>query len=81
MSAVLKLILEAFAGTILGAIADAFKDWNNGRMREDLGAAKQRETDMRAENERVAEADRARDDIAAGGGVPVESDPFNRDNR
>jgi uncharacterized protein YdaU (DUF1376 family) len=81
MSAILKLILEAFAGTFLDALADAFKDWNNGRMREDLGAANQRETDMRAENAKVAEADRARDDVRNGGGVPVEIDPFNRDNR
>jgi hypothetical protein len=81
MSAILKAILEAFAGTILDAIADAFKDWSNGRKREELGAARQRESDMRAENAKVAEADRARDDVRTGGGVPVEDDPWNRARR
>lgn len=44
------------------------------------GAAIQRDADMRAENERIAKADSAGDNLADGGGVPVESDPFNRDN-
>ncbi len=81
MKTILKAIFEAFAGTILDAITDALKDWNAGNKREELGAARQREADMRAENAKVAEADRARDDVRNGGGVPVEVDPWNRDNR
>jgi hypothetical protein len=72
---------------MLGALFAALKalaiilGW---KQREDAkadGAAIQRDTDLRAENEKVAKADMARDDVLNGGGVPIEADPFNRDNR
>ena len=53
------------------------------KQREDAkadGAAQQRDQDMRVENEIVAKADRARDAVRRGGGLPIDQDPFNRDN-
>lgn len=53
---ILKLILEAFAGSILDALVEAFKDWRSETAQRDLGAARQREADAAATTKAVDEA-------------------------
>ena len=62
------------------SLLNAFAQWAEREQAKADGAAIQRDADMRAENADVAKADRARDDVRAGGGVPVDKDPLNRDN-
>jgi len=65
----------------LVSLFNAFAAWAAREQAKADGAAIQRDQDQRAENERIAKADSARDDVRTGGGVPIEADPFNRDNR
>ena len=44
----LKLILEVFAGSMLDALAQAFKDWRAEMAQRDLGAARQKQADTEA---------------------------------
>jgi hypothetical protein len=81
MSKIVAAIIEAIAGSVFSAIAQMIKDSYARQDQIDLGAAHQRETDMRTENERIAKTADAGAAVAAGGGVPVGRDPFNRDNR
>lgn len=69
--------LAAIVLKVFWAVAMAFSRLQAKRE----GALEQRESDMRAENDRIAKASRAADDVRSGGGVPIESDPNNRDNR
>jgi hypothetical protein len=53
----LRIILEAFAGTILSALVDVFKDMQAKAAQRDLGAAQQKQADTEAAIEAKREAD------------------------
>jgi hypothetical protein len=59
----------------------ALAKWVEREQAKADGAAIQRDADTRVDNEKIAKADIAGDAVASGGGVPVEQDEFNRDNR
>ncbi len=44
----LRLILEAFAGSLLNVLAEALKDWRAATAQRDLGAAQQKQADTEA---------------------------------
>ena len=69
-------LLSAIAG-LLRILAALFKAGERETAKAE-GAAIQREHDMRIENERIAKASRAVDDVRSGGGVPIDQDPNNR---
>ncbi len=69
------LIMLALLGALMAALFYfGNRERLSGRKEEKLKA-------LEVNLEQVDAARRARDDVAAGGGVPIERDPFNRDNR
>ena len=72
-------IAKIIAGLV--SLFNALATWLAREQAKADGAAIQRDQDMRAENAKVAKADRARDDVRNGGGVRIEDDPWNRANR
>lgn len=52
----LRLILEAFAGSLLNVLAEALKDWRAATAQRDLGAAQQKQSDTDAARQAEAEA-------------------------
>lgn len=71
-----------WAKIIAGVISlfNAIAAWAVREQAKADGAAIQRDADTEADNARLTEAERAVDALRTNGGVPVEVDPFNRDN-
>jgi hypothetical protein len=74
------LSLLSIIGGLLKLFNGLLSFFRDNQLRED-GAARQRDIDLRAENEAVSKAIIAGNNVTYGGGVPIETDKFNRDNQ